>query len=224
MWKLWLKDKVAAKTRLQTTRQTLLKNQINARLKQTQRTIPTVQNVCSENLRQARAGYVVSPEDLHGLSYYIRRAEDLLAGLTDTKESLTSDDRAMLERHLARAREIATKPEPLTISEKRALYTFVEIVGALGPRLQSLRNRAKGDWQAEIKAASNRATAKARAALAKQTDDEAVNVIIAEEDKPGLKRNTLLGRVNVRLTAAGGSAITYEALRARQKRKKKRSP
>jgi hypothetical protein len=70
---------------------------------------------------RGRPGYVESPEDLHGLSYYIRRAEDLLAGLTDAKESLTLEDRVMLDRHLARAREIAPKPEPLTISEKRAI-------------------------------------------------------------------------------------------------------
>ncbi|MFZ3327558.1 MAG: hypothetical protein WA231_17485, partial [Methylocella sp.] len=49
------------------------------------------------------------------------------------------------------AREIAAKPDPLTLKDKRAVNTFIEIVGALGPRLQTLRNRAKGDWAAEIR-------------------------------------------------------------------------
>jgi hypothetical protein len=148
---------------------------------------------------RGRPGYVESPEDLHGLSYYIRRAEDLLAGLTDTKESLTLGDRAMLERHLARALEIAPKPDPLVFKDKRALYTFVEIVGALGPRLQTLRNRAEGDWQAEIKDAANRATAKARAAKANKspgTKEQKLRRRIGELDTGNLptwsEANTML--------------------------------
>ena len=151
-----------------------------------------------------------APKDPHGLSYYIRRAEDLLAGLTDTKESLTLDDRAMLERHLERAREIAPKPDPLTISEKRVIHTFVEIVGALGPRLQTLRDRAK-----------NSSATKARAAQSKKYGWDVLNAIIAEETRPGRKRNDVLKSVNERWTMQGGEAISSEALRSRQKRQKK---
>jgi hypothetical protein len=161
-----------------------------------------------------------APKDPHGLSYYIRRAEDLLAGLTDTKESLTLDDRAMLERHQARVREIAPKPDPLMISEKQAIHTFVEIVGALGPRLQSLRNRASGDWAAEIKATVDRATAKARAGKARKHMRDILDAI-AEETRPGRKRNDVLKSVNERWTALDGEAISSEALRAIQKRQKK---
>lgn len=50
-----MKDKVAAKTRLQTTRQTLLKNQINARLKQIKIQIQQVDAAITEKVAQDEA-------------------------------------------------------------------------------------------------------------------------------------------------------------------------
>lgn len=154
-----------------------------------------------------------APKDPHGLSYYIRRAEVLLAGLTATKESLTLDDRAMLERHLERAREIASKPDPLTISEKRAVLTFVEIVGALGPRLQTLRNRAEGDWAAEIKATVDRATAKARVGKAKKRGRGLeFDSLLVEMYQPEMQPKDLLEPFNARLRTLDKPPISKDAL------------
>lgn len=50
-----MKDKVAAKTRLQTTRQTLLKNQINARLKQIKIQIQQVDAAITEKVAHDEA-------------------------------------------------------------------------------------------------------------------------------------------------------------------------
>src|SRR4029077_5888141 len=50
-----MKDKVAAKTRLQTTRQTLLKNQINARLNQIKIQIRQVDAAIAEKVTQDEA-------------------------------------------------------------------------------------------------------------------------------------------------------------------------
>jgi hypothetical protein len=50
-----MKDKVAAKTRLQTTRQTLLKNQINARLNQIKIQIRHVDAAIAEKVAQDEA-------------------------------------------------------------------------------------------------------------------------------------------------------------------------
>lgn len=50
-----MRDKVAAKTRLQTTTQTLLKNQINARLKQIEIQIRQVDAVIAEKIAQDKA-------------------------------------------------------------------------------------------------------------------------------------------------------------------------
>jgi hypothetical protein len=146
------------------------------------------------------------PPDPHGMAFYFHRAESLLSGRAKTK--MTPEIRAMLERHLAEARKIAAKPGPLNLPEEKALRVLVEIVSNLKPRIHLLLNRA---------------TAKAREELAKQTKDDVLNVIIAEETKPDLNRNIVLMRVNKRWTALGGSKITYDALRGRQKRQKKRS-
>lgn len=148
----------------------------------------------------------MSLNDPHGMAFYFHRAESLLSGRSKIK--MTPEIWGMLDDHLAESRIIAAKPDPLTTKEKAALYVLIEIVSNLKPRIHLL---------------SGRATAKARAELALKTKDDVLNAIIAEEDKPGLKRSTLLGRVNARWKAAGGSKITYEALRARQKRQKKRS-
>jgi hypothetical protein len=94
---------------------------------------------------------------------------------------MTPEIWGMLDDHLAESRIIAAKPDPLTTKEKAALYVLIEIVSNLKPRIHLL---------------SGRATAKARAELALKTKDDVLNAIIAEEDKPGLKRSTLLGRVN----------------------------
>ena len=50
-----IKDKVAAKTRLQTTTQTLLKNQINARLKQIEIQIRQVETLSTEPAMKPRS-------------------------------------------------------------------------------------------------------------------------------------------------------------------------
>jgi hypothetical protein len=152
-----------------------------------------------------------APKDPHGLSYYIRRAEDLLAGLTDTKEGLTLDDRAMLERHLERAREIAPKPNPLTISEKRVIHTFVEIVGALGPRLQTLRDRAK-----------NSSAAKARAIRTERKGFTFIDALITKHCQPGVTGTAARPRINADLKAQKRKPISARVLYSRPAWKKKR--
>ena len=150
-------------------------------------------------------------EDPHGLSYYIRRAEDLLAGLTATKESLTPDDRALLERHLERAREIAPKPDPLALKDKRALYTFIEIIGALGPRLQTLRDRAR-----------NSSAAKARAIRDQKKGFAAIDALITEHCRPGIIGTSALRKINAELEALKRKPLTLRVLYSRPAWKKKR--
>jgi hypothetical protein len=128
--------------------------------------------------------------------FYLRRAETLLASWRGTAEN-----RALLERHFARAKELVAKSEH-TYTDEQALQTFIEIVCALAPRLQSLRSRA---------------TAPARAAKALKTGSNQLNAIIAEETQPGLKRKDILERVNARWEKLGGSKISVEALCGRQK-------
>jgi hypothetical protein len=151
-----------------------------------------------EPLRRAEAAKSPDP---HGLAYYIRRAEDLLAGLTDTKESLTPEARALLERHLAPVREIASKPDPWALKDKRAVYTFIEIISALSPRFQTLRDRAR-----------NSSAAKARAAKSRKHGRDVIHRIIVEEYRPGLQPKDLYDSVNERLKALNKPSISKDAL------------
>jgi hypothetical protein len=82
------------------------------------------------------------PHDPHGMAFYFHRAESLLSGRAKIK--LTPEIWDMLERHLAEARKIAAKPDPLTAREQAALYVLIEIVSSLKPRNSLLLNRATG--------------------------------------------------------------------------------
>jgi hypothetical protein len=157
-----------------------------------------------------RAEAAKSP-DPHGLAYYIRRAENLLAGLIDTKESLTLEDRALLERHLAPVREIAAKPDPWALKDKRAVYTFIEIISALSPRFQTLRDRAR-----------NSSAAKARAIRDQKKGFAAIDALITEHCRPGISGTSALRKINAELEALKRKPLTLRVLYSRPAWKKKR--
>lgn len=117
----------------------------------------------------------------------------------------------MLERHLARAREIVPKPDPLALKDRRALYTFVEIIGALAPRLQTLRDRAR-----------NSSAAKARAIKDQKKGFVVIDALITKHCQPRVTGTAALFRINADLKDQKREPISARVLYSRPAWKKKR--
>jgi hypothetical protein len=119
--------------------------------------------------------------DPHGLLFYLYRAEALLnddAVRLPASISLSQEERAVLVRHLARARArlspeartlliryvtkavgIVEKPEPLPLSDKKAVYMFVGTMYRLVPHLELLKTTLWDEMPYESAAAARAAKA-----------------------------------------------------------------
>lgn len=187
--------------------------------------------------------------DPHDLFFYLRRAEALLnddAIRLPESMSLPPNERNVLVRHLTRARrhlsqnsrdllvrhmmgnptkmtagavEIAVKPDPLTLTERRARDMFIGIMYRLVPHLELLKNTVLDEFPF-LKAEE------ARKGKAKKSDKDLLNIIVREETKPGLEPKVVLQIVRKRWGKKGEGGKedpTDDAILQRIKRRQKRT-
>jgi hypothetical protein len=143
--------------------------------------------------------------------YYVERAEALLAGRTETDECLTPQDRDQLQKLMTKVKALATTIDvhvPVLHGQLNTLLLFAEMVGALGPRHESIKARA---------AAASAEMARIRKRV--KTGSDFIDSVIEKEchATPDAKGSTLLVRVNKRL-AKHGWKISDDAFYRRRKK------